>query len=646
MKHLKLLLLLPIVASWSLGVVAVGHQSAAKEQGDPFEMIIRTRPSYHNDSIARDGLLKELRKYPDLCDEIWLFMDNSYPPKPLSTHERGAANMAVMARRLQAMGITPSIQGITIGHTDAHAASLLQKEENWPFGKLVAPDGTQAKTCYCPRGQAFLSYLAEEYAIYAKAVKPRVIFLDDDLRLTQHSPVNMGCYCDTCLALFNAQTGASWTRETLVKALDENADKGALRRRWIRFGEESLAEVARVISREVHRVSPQTRMGLQHTNFHSHLLEGHDWNLIFDAMQQETGLTPASRPGSGFYNDHAPRGMIVKAYDMARQIRRLNRNIVEIAPEIEGYKRTSWGKSWRGLCIESLLYLSMGCNQLSYFIINSEEEPIEWYGSHYFKHLQEWKPFYHEYASFNRGTEPGGLNPYISPTIEERTQLTDGQSMSWATAAPNSMIYGLAPLGLPISPEGHYTSAYMLDQEAASTLSVDEVTRMASEGLLLDTKAFELLKDLVFKNHLTAVETPSELGEADCYTSQWGGRVAVVPTFSAQDVNNKRRLELLHVADWVSSGQLPVIMETQAQMMTVPRVDSLGQLRSVLALNCSISPQEPVTFRLRGCRDKRRFVWKQAMRKDIHLKPKRDGQDVLVTIPATGTWDIGWIAIE
>lgn len=643
-KYLKLSLLLPFLASsLSVSVAANGLRPMDEKSKTPFEVIIRLW-SFHNDSVARRDFVEELRKYPKLCDEVWLSMDTRYPPEPLSQHRTSAANMADMARELSAMGVIPSIQGITIGHQDGWTPD---GGGGWPFGTLVAPDGTKDKACYCPRGQAFLNYLAEEYAIYAKAVKPRVIFLDDELRLSQHNPVSVGCYCDTCLALFNQQNGnSSWTRETLVKALDDNTDGGQLRARWIRFGQESLAGVARVISRAVHQVSPQTMMGLQHTNFHGHLMEGHDWNLIFDAMQEETGLTPASRPGDGFYNDHAPRGMIIKAYKMARQIRRLNRNITEITPEIEGFKHTSWGKSWRGLCVESALYLSMGCTQLSYAIVSSGAEPMSWYGSHYFKHLQEWKPFYRDYVEFNQGTEPGGLDAYISPTCAERTPLSKGQSMSWATYWPEDMIYGLAPLGLPFTPEGHFASAHIIDRQAALTLTHDEVLRLSSEGLLMDKDAFNVLKNYGYKECLRPVDTPAELGDADCYAVQWGGRVAVVPTLSAQDTNNKRRLELLHVADWVSSGQLPVIMETQAQMMTVPRVDSLGRLRSVLLLNCSISPQEPTVLRLRGCSGNQRLSWRTPTRKPVTLRAKRDGDDVIVTVPEIAAWDVGWISVE
>ena len=54
---------------------------------------------------------------------------------------------------------------------------------------------------------------------------------------------------------------------------------------------------------------------------------------------------------------------------------------------------------------------------MSYAIICGAEEPMEWYSNHYFKHLQKWHDFAKEYAYFNWGTEPGGINPYLSPEL-------------------------------------------------------------------------------------------------------------------------------------------------------------------------------------------------------------------------------------
>lgn len=226
-------------------------------------------------------------------------------------------------------------------------------------------------------------------------------------RVTYHAPARQLCFCDTCLNLFNRQHGEHWTRETLVEALDRNEGEGRLRRQWISFCQQSLAEVARTVARAVHEVSPGTRMGLQHANFHRELhgRTGLEPDARRAGGRDRTG--PGFRPGNGFYDDHAPRGMLLKGYDMARQIRRLKPSVREIAAEVEGYRHRATGKSPHGLCVESMFYLNMGATQLV-------RDHLRRFGAdavadNYFKSLSAWRPFYEQYVAFNRGTEPGGI---------------------------------------------------------------------------------------------------------------------------------------------------------------------------------------------------------------------------------------------
>ena len=203
---------------------------------------------------------------------------------------------SVAAERLRNAGIGVSIQGITLGHGDDFESGAARPHPELTWGNIVDARNVRTVTSSCPRQQAFHDYLGETYALYAGLCRPSCVWLDDDLRVTYHAPARQLCFCDTCLSLFNRQQGERWTRETLVEALDRNEGEGRLRRQWISFCQQSLAEVARTVARAVHEVSPGTRMGLQHANFHRELMEGRDWNPTLDALEEETGLAPASRP--------------------------------------------------------------------------------------------------------------------------------------------------------------------------------------------------------------------------------------------------------------------------------------------------------------------------------------------------------------
>lgn len=638
-KNALLTIVLIICVAFSLY-----SQTLSKDDGSQFKMHIRLWPDHHTDPQLRTDLLKALKKYRPACDVVWLCMECNTTYMPMEKHIWSAKLMGSMATELRKLGITPSLQGITLGHPNSNGITDKGVPSSW--GLMVDYKGAKSVTTYCPRCKGSLDYLAKEYATYAREIQPGEVWLDDDLRLSSHNLVNYGCYCDTCILDFNKENGTNYTRETLVAALDSNEGNGALRTKWIRFGQESLACVAGAISRAVHAVSPNTRMGLQHANFHRNLLEGRDWNPMFDVMERETGLIPCSRPGSGFYDDQMPRGMFVKAYDMARQIHRLKPEIKEIAPEIEGWHHCATGKSYHSLCIESMLYLSMGCTQLSYAIICAAEEPMEWYAEHYLKNLAIWRPFLEDYAKFNVGTESGGLDPYISPTVALRAH-TPEPGFSWALDNSSDMAPAMAPLGIPFTPDGHYPSAYILDNTGIMGLADGEFDKLVAKGVMLDDGGWQALVNKGIDKQLIASQDLQGLSSVRCYTTPQGGRVAVVPSYNPHNVNIKRRNELIAIADWVSRGKLPVIMETMAQMVTVPRVDSKGNLRSVTLINCSISDQEPTTLRMRGCpQGNFKCVWKQALKHDVKLKTERQGNDVVVTVPAIDGWETGWLAIE
>jgi hypothetical protein len=503
--------------------------------------------------------------------------------------------------------------------------------------------GNKTQQGNCPRQAEFLNYMSEQYATYAEACKPRVVWIDDDLRVTNHPPARMLCFCDTCIGEFNKQYGYNYTAQALVAALDSNEDRGELRKEWIEFSQQSLALVAEAVAKGVHSVSPNSKVGIQQVNFHRELLEGRDWNKSYSAIERITGLDATSRPGNGFYDDDAPFGMIDKAYDMARQIRRLSPSVKEIVAEVEGYYHYATGKSPQGLCTESMLYLAMGVTQLSYAIICSASEPMEWYADNYFKALSRWRPMYEEYAEFNRGTEPGGVNPYISPDHV----TIDSPGWGWIKTDAGDNAISISTLGVPLCPDGNYPVANLIDAQAAIGIQNEEAKQLIASGaIIFDQEAWNIASAKGWNAELKSVSAPEvTLKGALTFENRNGGRVVVIPKYSTS-ISNAERLELIGAIDWASKGKLPVIMESMAQAVVVPRVDSAGALRSVAVLNSTISEQPATTLRLRGCGNAKRFMWHSVGERAQKLSYTRDGDDVVLTIPEQQGWVMGWLSVE
>lgn len=268
-------------------------------------MIVRLWPDHHQGQRAQRRAASGAEEVSGLCDEVWLCMEFETFSK--EAHKESARAMAVAAERLRNAGIGVSIQGITLGHGDDFESGAARPHPELTWGNIVDARNVRTVTSSCPRQQAFHDYLGETYALYAGLCRPSCVWLDDDLRVTYHAPARQLCFCDTCLSLFNRQHGEHWTRETLVEALDRNEGEGRLRRQWISFCQQSLAEVARTVARAVHEVSPGTRMGLQHANFHRELMEGRDWNPTLDALEEETGLAPGFPAGKRILRRSRPQ---------------------------------------------------------------------------------------------------------------------------------------------------------------------------------------------------------------------------------------------------------------------------------------------------------------------------------------------------
>ena len=665
--------------------------AGAAEQ--PF-MVIRLSSQHHTDKVLLQQTLEALTRYKPCCDEVWFRTEPGLPP--LARQRESARLLVEAAAAMRAIGVAPGIQiSSTIGHSDLIANDF----SGIAWGTMVGADGVKAKYSNCPRQPDFLKYLHDMAAAFA-ACKPSSVWLDDDLRLSNHAPVAAGCYCETCVAAFNQQVKGAFTREALVAALAKGEGAVALRKKWVAFGQESLAGVARAVAQGVHEVSPQTRMGFQHCG-PAALVNGSDWAPVFKALHDVSGLPVGSRPGAGFYTDYEPRGMIVKAFDLARQIGRLPDYVDRIAPEVENFRHCATGKTAHGMAVESMLDLAVGGNGLTYEIVGCQHEPMAWYANTYMSELSVWRPFYEEYVRYNQGTKPGGIQPFFSRGHVFRALGENENPLAWTRANPDRPVAGLAAIGLPMCPDSAWPACFMLDAEAVDGMTEVDIQRVLSSGVIMDGGAVARMQARGYgaAMRLTAAPRPldvsevftddelnknmvghtwklffSDAGVYSLYPSNEAARVigryqrvdgsaaeaASVLTETASgghiaafgfagftsEVSAARRRQLLLAADWVAQGCLPVLVETVSQAVVVPRVTMAGDLRSVTVLNATIDVQQPVTMRLRGCpKGLETAEWITAKEKPVAVSVRWEGKDALATLPAIGPWQIGWLRL-
>ncbi len=324
-----------------------------------------------------DAFIEIVTANPGSCDEVWLATDYGYPG--LDTHKAAATYLATAAEKLRKAGIRVSLQ---LSNSLGHGQYMSTRDctglvyEGSPVENMVGADGTVAGYAFCWYGKHFREYILTSLRDYVEKVQPYCVWVDDDLRAMNHAPVSHGCWCDDCIARFNAKYGSNFTREELVQEV--NYGDLIWRERHITFLREGLADFTRAMGNVIHEASPTCRMGYQYGPYGTYT--GYGNAFILDAMYETTGYPPCTRPGGGSYNDHSPATFVDKSECLDLSNRMLPDYVEDRRPEIESLPDIVYGKSIGGTCFETSYYLASGNNAMSYAILMNDYEPMSWHG--------------------------------------------------------------------------------------------------------------------------------------------------------------------------------------------------------------------------------------------------------------------------
>jgi len=627
----------------------------------PFSMI-RFLSDQTEDAQVWKETLAMLKANRAVCDEVWF--STGIGVASLERHRKQSANMARAAADLRAVGIVPSVQfQATMGHSDAIARRADCSGKTW--GGFTGRDGVESKYCSCPRQPGFKDYLVKMGEIYA-AWQPGSIWVDDDLRLDNHSPVMKPlCWCDTCVNAFAEREGVRRTRAELAAACDRDP---ALYDRYERFGFEALADCAAALAETVRRLSPETRMGYQHGPWRND-----SQRLIYRALAKASGRKVGCRPGGGAYLDHDPRKQVEKVFVMARQMAHVvpGGDIDQVCPEVETCPRSYACRTGEGLTMESFLSLAQGMDSLSYFIMDPYFETPAWYGETLFKSLGRAMPQLRAYVAANAGTLPGGF-------------------VGDATAE-------FARIGLPLTPGlAHPVDAAILSGQGVRTRTDAELRQLVGRSLLLDGAAAEELTrrgfgaallglsakptkssarefftddpvnaGLARGQHMTYVSKYEILGAresgarlvgeyvtwdgrregvATALAERDGRRVAILGCggFVTEDYCSNRFRQIQRLADALTGETLPARIDGPCRLIVSPRTTREGFVRSVGFCNASIGRHEPVDLLVRRPQGVR-ATWHGLDGTTVELEVRREKGASRIRLPELAPWTCAYV---
>ncbi len=659
-----------------------------------------------DESFVR-AFIDVVRRHPGSCDEVWLASDYGFPP--LDVHRQTVETLTGTAATLREAGLRVSLQ---ISNTIGHGQYMCLRNNTGlvypgsPVEHIVGPDGTAADYCFCWNGEHFRRYVEAEMKLYAR-LKPHCVWVDDDIRATDHAPVSYGCFCDACIARFNARYGASFDRPALVEVI--NTGDPVWRARWVEFVRSGIADLAYLIAKTIHEISPETCMGLQYCAHGGYT--GYGYQYIFDAFRRGTGHTPKSRPGGGAYDDHNPANQLQKTFYIAWQNSMLPEDVTEIRPEIENLPFYAYGKSVAGTCCETSLMLAAGANAMSYSMLMGLEEPMT-YHEQFFAAFSAHRPYWEALAAANAGTKPGGLCLCLSDTMWQRPLQPGEAPFAW-NREPYTAGLELARTAIPLTYglKRQTSPVYLLHHRTAAVLSDADIDFLLTQPVLTDGRSLDTLERRGFGSRLAARAVPmntqafaeaaanhpinrnlsadrftggfgindnfrlEDRGGCEVLTSYvtssrdevpadpdgpypYGIAAAIVPTDAgarwavfgrepwSDNISYARRNQLMNAVEYAAGcRRFGAILECRQQAVLFPRENDAMETTSVSVLNCTIGRSIPLRLRIRRPAS-RTFVWMTPSGTfRLESIAEADG-DIVVTVPPIDPWTVGTLFLR
>lgn len=654
-----------------------------------------------------DKYINAIKKYPDSCDNVWFATHYGYPK--IDSHRSLAEFLVPYAEKLRQMGISVSLQ---LSNTIGHGEYMASKDcsglvfDGSPAKKLVGHDGAVADYCFCWRGNYFRKYLIEEVECYASLIKPDCIWVDDDFRAVNHSPVSFGCFCDDCISEFNRRYDCRFTRKALVNEILYG--KTEWRERYVGFVREGLHDLMLDISTAVHNSSPDTAMCLQNGPNGSYT--GFGLDFILDAMREGTGHDPKYRPGGGAYDDHNPNNFIEKVIALNWQNASLPDYVRHKCPEIENLPFVVYGKSPYGTAFETSFYFANGNTDMTYSMAMTLNEDM----SHYEKELELFsihRPYWEKMSDINAKTYQAGMQFFISKdAYKKRAKTGDGLDALFFEHY-NALIHWTRD-AFPIAYDKKDDTVFVLHPNCVDALTDDDVKYLLTKNVFTDGETVKLLSDRGYDLGISAylqdnavftritehaTDSPINAGlktwKASLFTPGDNSSYYIVPNnaeikvlafyeslvsleaytdskdypYGISDlilttplgaqwavfghcpwkgvISSAKQQQILNAVDYICGGRLCARVETPFPAVLLPRKNERGETACVALTNCTIGDSGKLKVRIRNSAGSN-FSYMSQYDGYGSLDYVKDGNDYIVTVPNIKPWSVLTIFIE
>ena len=430
-------------------------------------------------------------------DEVIVKVDTEEFSHGIPTVDWLQAYMPMLERARDAvagMGVAFSINPwVTVGHLDrGRDLRSVFPDFDW----MVGHRGEECRACACPLSPAWREHTKTLWRMYA-SLEPNVIWVEDDIRTFNHTPIDFGCFCDLHMTAFSERVGEEAGREKLVEAILRPGKPHPWREIWLDLLRDVILDTCRLLAKAVHEVSPETCLGLMSSGAATHCIEGRNWKRLAGVLGD--GKPMYSRATLGNYNETSLTGLYYSAAEIKRARYLLPPGIVE-QTEVENAPFTAYSKSAAFTFLQIALSVSHGCSGATLNLFDHVGTPMS-IDPDVLNMLREKRSFIDALAESH---SPPGVFRGVRILHHERAgyvrELSEGDDYGDLVPADNAWERGLNALGIATTcTESPVTAA---DGRMIAAYSDDEIAAMLSGGLLLDLRAAEVLIERGFGEHL------------------------------------------------------------------------------------------------------------------------------------------------
>ena len=409
-----------------------------------------------------------------------------------------------LQKKLSEIGVTTSLNPWT---TIMHSDRGYQVNPEIGFNTFVDLDGNKAQDMACPADPTWRKYLANTYAQYA-SIHPRRLWLEDDFRHYNHSPLKLMCFCNYHMQLYNEKLGKKETRAEFVKKMLQPGKPTKERQVYLDQARQEMIETEHIIEQAVHKVSPETDLAQMTSYPDWHALEGRDWDNLFKA-QAGKGHPKVARPHLPAYNEVAPLQYGRYFEEYTRITAAFLGEDAELYPELESYMYSPLVKSTAFTAFQIITSALIGSQGILLNLFDMMGNGINdsW---HYAEMLAQIKPFVNQLLENRLPIDHlRGIKVLVDQDSSYYLQTKTGKNVeellphekNWASLLG---AFGFATTILPISKKTSLKNEVVaISGQLLRNLTNAQVTELVKNNfVLLDGESVQVLLDRKLGNLL------------------------------------------------------------------------------------------------------------------------------------------------